>query len=56
MRLNDALSEMLEGWLEDLSPAWREVFEGVELGIDDVDADLHLRRLAVELHVAVFLT
>ena len=42
MRLNDALSEMLEGWLEDLSPAWREVFEGVELGIDDVDADLQL--------------
>ncbi len=43
MRLNDALSEMLEGWLEDLSPAWREVFEGVELGIDDIDADLQLR-------------
>ena len=43
MRLNDALSEMLEGWREDLSPAWREIFEGVELGIDDVDADLQLR-------------
>ena len=42
MRLNDALSEMLEGWFEDLNPAWREVFEGVELGIDDVDADLQL--------------
>ncbi len=43
MRLKHALSEMLDGWLEDLSPAWREVFEGVELGIDDVDADLQLR-------------
>jgi uracil-DNA glycosylase len=42
MGLNDALSEMLEGWIEDLNPAWREVFEGVELGIDDVDADLQL--------------
>ena len=42
IRLNDALSEMLEGWIEDLSPAWREVFAGVELGFDEVDADLQL--------------
>jgi len=37
------LSEMLEGWIDDLSPAWRDVFVDVELGFDDIDPDLELR-------------
>ena len=42
IRLKDALSETLEGWREDINPAWREIFAGVELGVDDVDAQLQL--------------
>ena len=41
-RLAVALSEMLEGWIDDLSPAWRDVFVGTELGLDDIDPDLEL--------------
>jgi len=37
-----ALSEMLEGWIDDLSPAWREVFKDTELGIEHIDPQLEL--------------
>lgn len=42
INLVDALSEMLEGWSDDLNPSWREVFDGVTLGFDDVDPNLEL--------------
>jgi len=41
-KLVDALAEMLDGWADDLSPSWREVFDGVVLGFDDVDPSLEL--------------
>ena len=37
-----ALSEMLEGWIDDLGPAWREVFKDTELGFEHVDPQLEL--------------
>jgi len=33
---------MLDGWLDDLNPSWRDVFDGVELGFDDIDPSLEL--------------
>lgn len=42
IRLRDALRETLEGWIDDIDPAWRPVINGVTLGFDDVDPDLML--------------
>ncbi len=42
MRLRDALEETLEGWRDDVDPAWRPVFADVSLGFDDVDPGLTL--------------
>jgi uracil-DNA glycosylase len=40
--LADALSEMLDGWIDDLDPAWREIFKDTELGFDRIDPNLEL--------------
>lgn len=42
IRLVDALRETLDGWIEDIDPAWRPIVEGVRLGFDDIDPDLML--------------
>ncbi|MEX0954947.1 MAG: uracil-DNA glycosylase [Rhizobiaceae bacterium] len=42
VRLVDALRETLEGWIDDLPEAWREVLSEVELGFADSDANLKL--------------
>ena len=42
VRLRDALREALTGWESDLSPDWRSVIDGVELGFDAVDEALEL--------------
>jgi uracil-DNA glycosylase len=42
IRLVDALSEMLDGWVDDLNPSWRDVFVDVDLGFDDIDPGLEL--------------
>ncbi len=42
IRLVDALRETLEGWIEDIDPAWRPIVADVTLGFDDVDPDLML--------------
>lgn len=41
--LADALTEMLDGWIDDLDPAWREIFKDTELGFDSIDHELELR-------------
>jgi len=40
--LKDALQELLQDWRDDLSPPWRRLVAGVELGFEEVDADLEL--------------
>ena len=40
MRLLDALRETLDGWIEDVDPAWRPVFREVTLGFAEVDPAL----------------
>lgn len=40
--LTDALSEMLDGWLHDLDPSWREVFKNTALSFENVDPKLNL--------------
>jgi uracil-DNA glycosylase len=43
MRLRAALEEFLQGWKDDLSPAWREVLETIEPDFGAVRADLQFR-------------
>ena len=40
LRLRDALRETLEGWREDIDPAWRDVVGGVRLDFDGISPDL----------------
>ena len=40
--LKEALSETLDGWIDDVSPAWRPVLRDVELGFDQVDPALEI--------------
>lgn len=40
--LADALAEMLDGWIDDLDPLWREVFKDTELGFNRIDPALEL--------------
>jgi uracil-DNA glycosylase len=42
MRLVDALSETVDGWINDLDPAWHPVVHDVTLGFDAVDPALML--------------
>jgi len=38
--LKSAMAEILEGWQDDLPPAWRRALGPVELGFSDIDAGL----------------
>lgn len=42
MLLKDALRETLEGWHEDVNPAWRHVFQNVVLDFDGIDPELEI--------------
>ena len=42
MRLRAALQAALQGWQEDIDPAWRDVVRTVSLAFDDVDPTLEL--------------
>ena len=42
IKLVDALAEMLDGWHQDLQPAWQPIFESLDLGFDSIDPDLEL--------------
>jgi len=40
--LRETMMEMLEGWRDDLSPAWRVIAENAELGFAEMDPNLSL--------------
>lgn len=42
IRLKSAMAEILEGWQDDLSPAWHGALGPVELGLSDIDTSLTL--------------
>ena len=42
LRLRDALRETLQGWREDIDPAWQDVVANVRLDFDGVSSDLRI--------------